>query len=94
MAPMVDSGEGTDADAGEYKRDDEGTEPEAIAKNEDDMRRRGGRQRKLIARAFLAMTKAPVERSIGAFSCPVRLAGMRQIILLAALVISSLPATR
>ena len=36
MATMVDSGEGTDADAGEYKREDEGTEPEAIAKNEDD----------------------------------------------------------
>jgi len=35
MATMVDSGEGTDADAGDYKREDEGTEPEAIAKEED-----------------------------------------------------------
>ena len=35
MATMVDSGTGTDADAGEYKRDDEGTEPEAIAKKDE-----------------------------------------------------------
>ena len=35
MATMVDSGDGTDADAGEYKRDDEGTEPAALAKKDD-----------------------------------------------------------
>ncbi|WBY16761.1 DNA-directed RNA polymerase subunit beta' [Erythrobacteraceae bacterium WH01K] len=34
MAAMVDSGTGTDADAGDYLRENEGTQPEAIAKEE------------------------------------------------------------
>ena len=45
MATMIDSGTGTDADAGEYLREDEGTEPEAIAKDaeakEEDTRQGG-----------------------------------------------------